>query len=91
MIRHEKITDELSNTVEITLWKVPITKDKPHGFKYSLVYIVNSKRIIGYDNSEHKGDHRHYRGKIEPYVFQNLKKLAEDFYNDIRNYKEEQL
>ena len=57
LIRHEKITDELGNTIEIKVWKVPVSKDKPHGFKYSLVYIVDDKRIIGYDNAKGKGDH----------------------------------
>jgi len=57
LVRHEKITDELGNTIEIKVWKVPVSKDKPHGFKYSLVYIVDDKRIIGYDNAKGKGDH----------------------------------
>ena len=88
LIKHDKITDELGNTVEIKLWKVQVTKDKPHGFKYSLVYIVNGERAIGYDNSERKGDHRHYKDKTEPYNFVNLEKLIEDFYHDIEKYKE---
>ena len=51
LIRHDKVTDELGNTVEIKLWKVPQTPDKPKGYKYSLVYIVEGKRVIGYGNS----------------------------------------
>jgi len=31
-------------------WKVPVSQNRPYGYKYSLVYIVNGKRIIGYDN-----------------------------------------
>ncbi|WP_461833403.1 toxin-antitoxin system TumE family protein [Desulfothermus sp.] len=46
--------------VEIKIWKVKKTQDKPQGLKYSLVYIEKGKRIIGYDNAEGKGDHRHY-------------------------------
>ena len=34
--------------------------DKPHGVKYSIVYIKGGKRLAGYDNAEGKGDHRHY-------------------------------
>ena len=63
------------------------TKDKPHGYKYSLVYIVNGERVIGYDNTEDKGDHRHYKNKEEPYEFKNIDKLFEDFYQDIRRVK----
>jgi len=59
IIRHDKVTNEQGNTVEIKLWKVPASLDKPKGYKYSLVYIVEGQRVIGYDNSERKGDHRH--------------------------------
>lgn len=87
LIRHEKVTDELRNTVEIKLWKVPQTVDKPQGYKYSLVYIVDGKRVIGYDNSERKGDHRHYGDVEEPYSFTTLRQLTDDFLNDIEQIK----
>ncbi|MEA5112675.1 MAG: hypothetical protein VB050_01465 [Geobacteraceae bacterium] len=41
---YTKTTDELGNTVEIKMWQIPISPDKPHGFKYSLVYIIRSER-----------------------------------------------
>jgi len=87
LIRYDKITDELGNTTEIRMWSVPKSGDKPYGFKYFLVYIVNSKRIVGYDNAEGKGDHKHYREREEPYVFESLEKLAEDFYRDVEQIK----
>lgn len=87
LVRHEKVTDELGNTVEIKLWSVSPTMDKPHGFKYSLVYIVAGHRVIGYDNGEGKGDHRHYGEHEEPYGFVSLKQLAIDFLADIERYK----
>jgi len=58
--------------VEIKLWQVPPTTDKPHGFKYSLVYIVAGERVIGYDNGERRGDHRHYGEREEAYAFTPL-------------------
>ena len=88
LIRHDKITDELGNTVEIKIWKVPISEKMPYGLKYSLVYIVKNRRVIGYDNYRHKGDHRHYLGTERPYVFQSLRKLAQDFNEDVNRYKE---
>jgi len=91
LVRHEKITDEPGNTIEIKVWKVTVSEDKPHGYKYSLVYIVEDERIIGYDNAEGKGDHRHYRNKTEPYGFVNFRGLVEDFYRDIEKYKEREL
>lgn len=88
LIRHIKAVDDLGNIVEMKMWKLPEpAKDKPHGYKYSLVYIVDGVRVIGYDNAEGKGDHRHIRENIEPYKFVSLRKVANDFYRDIERYK----
>ncbi len=92
LVRREKIIDELENTIEIKMWRLPEpTEDRPHGYKYSLVYIVEDMRVIGYDNAEGKGDHRHIKGKTEPYRFVNLRKLAHDFYTDLEKYKRGEL
>ena len=87
LLRHEKVTDEQGNTVEIKLWKIPPTPDKPKGYKYSLAYVVDGKRVIGYDNSEQKGDHRHYESLEVPYAFSSLRQLAEDFMADVQRFK----
>ena len=92
LIRHIKVIDELDNTIEVKMWQLPEqTKDRPHGYKYSLVYIVDGKRIIGYDNAERKGDHRHIKNMTEPYNFVSLDKTAADFYKDIERYKRGEL
>ena len=90
-IRYEKYPDVYGNVAEIRVWEVGSTHDKPHGYKYSLVYIVKGRRVIGYDNAEGRGDHRHYGDRVEPYKFEGLEKLAEDFYSDIQKYREERL
>ncbi|NUO10403.1 MAG: hypothetical protein HUU08_17390 [Candidatus Brocadia sp.] len=87
LIRHIKVREDTGNIVEVKLWQVNPSIDKPHGYKYSLVYIVKGKRVIGYDNAEGKGDHRHYRDKEEVYAFKSIDKLFEDFYNDIKRVK----
>lgn len=69
------------------MWQVSKSPDKPHGFKYSLVYIVEGERVIGYDNAEGKGDHRHHRGNESPYQFKDLRTLAADIQKDIAEYK----
>jgi hypothetical protein len=84
----EKITDELGNTVEMKIWQVPVSEDKPHGYKYSLVYIVGGERAIGYDNAEGKGDHRHFMGNESTYRFRGLRRLVRDFEEDVQSYKE---
>jgi hypothetical protein len=88
LVFHEKITDKLGNTVEMKIWQVPASKDKPHGYKYSLVYIVGGERIIGYDNAEGKGDHRHFMEKESTYPFRGLRRLVRDFEADVQSYKE---
>jgi len=88
LIEHTKIIDDLGNTIEIKLWKLPeVKEDSPHGYKYSLVYIVDGIRVIGYDNAEGKGDHRHIRRNEQPYRFNNVRKLIHDFYRDIEKFK----
>ncbi|HDH04861.1 MAG TPA: hypothetical protein ENH01_03990 [Nitrospirae bacterium] len=88
LIEHTKVIDELGNTMEMKLWKLPeATEDRPHGYKYSLVYIADNVRIIGYDNAEAKGDHRHVRGNERPYKFTDVRKLIHDFYRDIEKFK----
>ncbi len=83
LIYHDKWMKD-DNIVEIRIWSVPITKDKPHGYKYSLVYIKRGIRIVGYDNAEGRKDHRHYGESEESYEFKGIDKLFEDFYEDIR-------
>lgn len=85
---HEIITDESGNTVEMKIWRVPASLHMSHGFKYSLVYIVNGERVIGYDNAERKGDHRHFRGVEAEYEFRTLRQLVRDFLADVERHKE---
>lgn len=88
LIRRDKRIDELGNTIELKMWRLmKPSGDKPHGCKYSLVYVVEGKRVIGYDNAEGKGDHRHYEEKEMPYRFRSLRRVAQDFYNDVERYK----
>ena len=43
-------------------------------------------RVIGYDNAEGKGDHRHYKDTEKPYSFKSIERLLEDFHKDIERY-----
>ena len=66
---------------------MPASDDKPHGYKYSLVYIVKGERVIGYDNADRKGEHRHYGDKEEPYRFKNAQRLMRDFLGDVKKIR----
>ena len=73
------------------IWQVPDSKDKPHGLKYSLVHIQNGKRVIGFDNSEGKGDHKHYRVKEYGYDFTSVDNLIKDFNSMIEKIRRDRL
>ncbi len=73
---------------EVKVWQVPESAARPHGVRYSFAYIVDGRRVVGYDNAEGKGDHRHYMEKEFPYRYQGLDKLWADFHADIARYQE---
>ena len=88
LVRHVKAVDELGNIIEVKMWRLfKPSKDKPHGYKYSLVYIIDGRRVIGYDNAEGKGDHKHYGAKEMPNPFTTLRRIVKDFYRDIEKFK----
>jgi hypothetical protein len=45
--------------------------------------------LVGYDNHERKGDHRHYRTNTMPYDFTTVDRLIEDFLRDVDAIKKE--
>lgn len=77
--------------IEMKIWQIPHSKDKPHGLKYSLVYIREGKRMVGYDNAEGKGDHKHYKNNEYSYKFDNIGALIEDFYIDVERVRRGEL
>jgi len=89
LVLHTRYVDEQGGLVEMKVYDVPRTPTTPHGFKYSLVYIRNGHRLVGYDNHEHKGDHRHARATTSPYVFTTIERLIEDFRRDVEATKKE--
>ena len=70
--------------VEMVVWRLPEPEiDRPHGYKYRLVFVRSGKRLVGYDNERGKGDHRHYGTQEEPYRFTDVATLINDFLNDV--------
>lgn len=66
----------------------------PQVISYSLVYVRNGERILGYDNFEvHHGEfgshHKHLGKKIVSYEFVDMWQLIEDFLKDVEAVENE--
>jgi hypothetical protein len=74
--------------VEMRAWIVPKTSRTPDGVNYSLVYIdPQGERILGYDNAEGKGHHRHDRNKETDVSFESIERLCSAFMNDVERLR----
>ena len=83
ILRHKDITPE-GDILEMTVWSLPEPlPPSGHSFKYSLVYIVDGKRVVGFDNERGKGDHCHLDGKERSYRFINIDQLVNDFIKQV--------
>jgi len=89
LIIHDKQIDEHGNTTEIRLWRVPVDDERKHGIKYSLVYISQGQRVVGYDNERGKGDHKHREGVESLYRFIGVSRLKADFLDDVARWRRE--
>ena len=71
--------------IEGVIWQVPEpVAPSGHRIKYRLVYVVDGKRVVGYDNERGKGDHRHIRDVETPYRFKDVPTLIRDFLRDVK-------
>ncbi|MFZ3044634.1 MAG: DUF6516 family protein [Desulfatirhabdiaceae bacterium] len=80
---HTKVIEDDGSVIEIKIWRVPASAHAPHGFKYSLVFVKDGKRVVGYDNERGKGDHRHFWDQEHPYTFTDVETLFRDFQADM--------
>ena len=87
LIFHRRNVEPNGDIIEMKMWRVTVSKDRPQGVKYSLVYIRGDRRIVGYDNAEGKGHHRHYKDHEEIYSFNGVEVLIKDFYRDVEKIR----
>ncbi|MFI5351169.1 MAG: DUF6516 family protein [Elusimicrobiota bacterium] len=84
LLFHKKREYQNGEIVEWKAWEVPRSAARPEGFKYSMVYIdVGGRRILGYDNAEGKGDHRHVGDEETPFAFEGLDLLLVKFLDEV--------
>ena len=74
------------DVIQVVIWLLSESlPGSSHPYKYRLHYQnANGSDYIRYDNERGKGDHRHIGGTEEPYYFESVKKLAQDFYAAIK-------
>jgi len=74
--------------VEIIVWLLssPLSGSR-HGFKYRLALVMDGNCVLRYDNEAGKGDHKHIGEDEISYVFTSPKRLIEDFWNDVNNWR----
>jgi hypothetical protein len=87
LLFHEKVMRADGGIIELIIWRLPqATPDRPNGLKYRLYFGRGGKCIVRYDNESGKGDHRHIKGREEPYRFVSVAKLRRDFETDVQKY-----
>jgi len=70
--------------VEMKRWKLPCPVPPcDHAYKYSLVYVLDGKRIVGFDNERGKGDHKLLDGKEHVYRFVSIDQLLDEFLAEV--------
>jgi hypothetical protein len=84
LLIRERVVYADASVAEIVIWRVPRpVPPSAHRFKYRLAYIVERKRVLGYDNERGKGDHRHVGGHEERFVFVSIDDLLARFVSEV--------
>lgn len=87
--RFKDVTPE-GGIIELVVWHTP--RPVPpcaHCYKYRLVFVLEGKRVIGFDNERGKGDHCHVEGEERRYVFRDVDRLIEDFIAEVERWRSE--
>lgn len=48
-----------------------------------MMYVLDGKRLVGFDNERGKGDHKHLDGKESAYRFVSVDQLLDDFIAEV--------
>ena len=91
VFRHKHI-EENGDIIEIKIMNIPKSQLNTEGISYSLVYIRNGKRLVGYDNfgghiKNGNIHHKHINEQVIPYEFVDKWRLLEDFNEDVDKVK----
>lgn len=84
--------EDSGDIVEIHVYKVPKSEKQPDGISYTMVFVRNGERVVGYDNFEGHvfeggSHHKHIKDRILPYSYIDEWKAIEDFLIDVEKAK----
>lgn len=87
VFEYKEIKDNC-DIIQIRVWKVEKSEKQPEGVSYTMAYIRNGERIVGYDNFEGhlfegSSHHKHIGKRILPYEYVDYWKAIGDFYADV--------
>jgi hypothetical protein len=97
---HDQVIDQEDGYwIKIEAWEVAVSKDIPHGIRYSLtLHAPSGRRLLGYDNAHAVGAkggrfsgrrlpfdhrHRHVADKGVTYAFRDAYQLLSDFFAEV--------
>ncbi len=84
LLHRDRLDFDDGAVAEMIIWHLPApVAGSRHRYRYRLYYGRDGRRIVGYDNERGKGDHRHHRGREEPYRFTTVGQLVSDFLTDV--------
>jgi hypothetical protein len=85
--RKKELSD--GSIIEMVIWLVPKSGERPHGLKYRLHFgSPVGKCFVRYDNETGKGDHKHVGTTEERYRFTSVEGLIQDFENDVSAWQQ---
>ena len=100
IFRHRQLVlkeGRLLGIVDMRIYRIPQRAAYEEGVKYSLIFArLNPSTgkfegdYLRYDNYRGHGHHKHVKGKREPYKFESIDRLIEDFLSDLEEILEEE-
>lgn len=91
LLYRQRIDFDDGAILEIVVWDVPkALAGSQHTFKYRLFYGKAGERILGYDNEQPKGDHKHIGQQELRYQFVSPEQLIDDFLNEVSQLRSQQ-
>ena len=88
LVIRERVVFPDGNLAEMVVWRVPEpVPPSQHRFKYRLVYVVDGRRVLGYDNERGKGDHRHVHDAGQSFTFAGIDDLLDRFVAEVENLR----